>query len=146
MTEDFDRAVRSILGQMIEARTDQDEADERLQDYRAANRPPKVPKEFEDVDAFLDYHHRRQSYENHLRSSLTPPTNSSSSCPKVYPYGTATRVSEAICPAQSTSSCASRVRSLSRVPAARLASCKGSKWRRPSYAPDHLGFRGIRFY
>ena len=67
MTEDFDRAVRSILGQTIEARTDQDEADERLQDYRAANRPPKVPKQFEDVDAFLDYHHRRQSYENHLK-------------------------------------------------------------------------------
>src|SRR3712207_3719986 len=67
MTEDFDRAVRSILGQMIEARTDRDEADERLQDYRAANRPPKVPTEFEDVDTFLDYHHRRQSYENDLR-------------------------------------------------------------------------------
>jgi hypothetical protein len=26
-----------------------------------------VPNEFGDVDAFLDYHHRRQSYENYLR-------------------------------------------------------------------------------
>jgi hypothetical protein len=67
MTEDFDRAVRSILGRMIEARTDQNEADEQLQDYRAANGPPEVPDEFEDVDTFLDYHHRRQSYENDLR-------------------------------------------------------------------------------
>jgi hypothetical protein len=29
--------------------------------------PPEIPNEFEDVDAFLDYHHRRQSYEYHLR-------------------------------------------------------------------------------
>jgi hypothetical protein len=67
MTEDFDRAVRSILGQMIEARTDRNEADKRLQDYRSANEPPEIPNEFEDVDTFLDYHHRRQSYENDLR-------------------------------------------------------------------------------
>jgi len=52
---------------MIEARTDQNEADKQLQDYRAANGPPAVPNEFEDVDIFLDYHHRRQSYENDLR-------------------------------------------------------------------------------
>ena len=67
MTKDFDTAVRSILGQMIEARSDQNEADKQLQDYRAANTPPDVPNDFEDVDAFLDYHHRRQSYENDLR-------------------------------------------------------------------------------
>ena len=66
MTEDFDTALRSILGQLIEAREDQNDADKRLQDYRAAKRPPEVPNEFEDVDAFLDYH-RRQSYENDLR-------------------------------------------------------------------------------
>jgi hypothetical protein len=67
MTGDFDTAVRSILGQLIEAREDQNDADKRLQDYRAANTPPEVPKEFENVDTFLDYHHRRQSYENGLR-------------------------------------------------------------------------------
>jgi hypothetical protein len=67
MTEDFDTTVRSILGQMIEGREDQNDADKKLQDYRAANGPPKVPNEFEDVDTFLDYHHRRQSYENDLR-------------------------------------------------------------------------------
>ena len=67
MTEDFDRAVRSILGQLVAAREDQNDADKRLHDYRAANTPPEVPNEFEDVDAFLDYHHRRQSYENYLR-------------------------------------------------------------------------------
>ncbi|MDQ5827749.1 MAG: hypothetical protein M3441_26720 [Chloroflexota bacterium] len=67
MTEDFDTALRSILGQLIEAREDQNDADKRLQDYRAANTPPEIPNEFEDVDAFLDYHHRRQSYENYLR-------------------------------------------------------------------------------
>src|SRR5829696_1713390 len=67
MTEDFDAAVRRILGHLIEAREDQNDADKRLQDYRAANAPPEVPNEFEDVDAFLDYHHRRQSYENDLR-------------------------------------------------------------------------------
>ena len=67
MTEDFDTAVRSILGQMIEARSDQNEADKQLQDYRAVNGPPDVPNDFEDVDAFLDYHHRRQSYEKDLR-------------------------------------------------------------------------------
>ena len=67
MTEDFDTAVRKILGQLLEAREDQNDADKRLQDYRAANTPPEVPNAFEDVDAFLDYHHRRQSYENSLR-------------------------------------------------------------------------------
>ena len=67
MTEDFDTAVRSILGQLVEAREDQNDADKRLHDYRAANTPPDVPNEFEDVDAFLDYHHRRQSYEYYLR-------------------------------------------------------------------------------
>ena len=67
MSVDFDIALRSILGQLIEARDDQNDAEKRLHDYRAAETPPEVPNEFEDVDAFLDYHHRRQSYEYHLR-------------------------------------------------------------------------------
>jgi hypothetical protein len=67
MTGDFDTAVRSILGQLIEAREDQNDADKQLHDYRAANTPPEVPNEFENVDTFLDYHHRRQRYENNLR-------------------------------------------------------------------------------
>ncbi len=67
MTEDFDTDVRSILGQLIEAREDQHDADKQLQDYRAAIGPPEVPNEFENVDTFLDYHHRRQFYENSLR-------------------------------------------------------------------------------
>ena len=67
MSVDFDIALRSILGQLIEARDDQNDAEKRLHDYRAAETPPEIPNEFEDVDAFLDYHHRRQSYEYHLR-------------------------------------------------------------------------------
>jgi hypothetical protein len=67
VTGDFDTDVRSILGQMIEVREDQNDADKRLHDYRAANTPPEVPNEFENVDAFLDYHHRRKRYENDLR-------------------------------------------------------------------------------
>jgi hypothetical protein len=67
VTEDFDTAVRSILAQLLEARDDQNDADKRLQAYRAANTPPEVPNEFEDVAAFLGYHHRRQSYENGLK-------------------------------------------------------------------------------
>ncbi len=67
MSEDFDIALRSILGQLVEAREDQSDADKRLHDYRATKMPPEIPNQFEDVDAFLDYHHRRQSYENHLR-------------------------------------------------------------------------------
>jgi hypothetical protein len=67
MSVDFDIALRSILGQLIEAREDQNDAEQRLHDYRAAKTPPEIPNEFEDVDAFLDYHHRRQSYEYHLR-------------------------------------------------------------------------------
>jgi len=67
VTEDFDKDVRSILGQLVEAREDQNDADKKLHDYRAANTAPEVPNEFEDVDTFLDYHHRRQSYENNLR-------------------------------------------------------------------------------
>jgi hypothetical protein len=67
VTEDFDKDVRSTLDQLVEARDDQNDADKRLHDYRAAITAPEVPNEFEDVDAFLDYHHRRQSYENHLR-------------------------------------------------------------------------------
>ena len=67
VTEDFDTALRSILGQLIEAREDQNDADKRLRDYRAAHTPPEVPNEFEDVDTLLGYHHRRQSYENDLR-------------------------------------------------------------------------------
>ena len=67
VTEDFDKDVRKILGQLVEAREDQNNADKRLRDFKAAKTPPEVPNEFEDMDAFLDYHHRRQSYENHLR-------------------------------------------------------------------------------
>jgi hypothetical protein len=67
MTGDFDTAVRSILCQLIEAREDQNDADKQLHDYRSANTPPGVPSEFENVDTFLDYHHRRQRYENGLR-------------------------------------------------------------------------------
>jgi hypothetical protein len=67
VSEDFDTAVRSILGQLVEAREDQSDADKKLQDYKAAKTPPEIPNEFEDVDAFLDYHHRRQSYEIYLR-------------------------------------------------------------------------------
>jgi hypothetical protein len=67
VTEDFDTAVRGILGQLVEAREDHNDADKRLRDYKAAKTPPDVPNEFEDVDAFLDYHHRRQRYETYLR-------------------------------------------------------------------------------
>ena len=67
MSEDFDRALRSILGQLVESREDQNDADKRLHDYRTTKTPPEIPNEFEDVDAFLDYHHRRQSYEYHLK-------------------------------------------------------------------------------
>jgi hypothetical protein len=66
MTEDFDTAVRSILAQLLEAREDQKDADKQLHDYRAAKTPPEVPNEFEDINAFLDFHHRRQRYENLL--------------------------------------------------------------------------------
>lgn len=67
VTEDFDIALRSILAQLLEAREDQNDADKRLREYRAANTPPETPDEFADVDALLDYHHRRQSYEQHLK-------------------------------------------------------------------------------
>ncbi|HEX6711282.1 MAG TPA: hypothetical protein VF068_13210 [Rubrobacter sp.] len=67
MTEDFDISVRNILAQLLEAREDKNDADKRLHDYRAAKSPPEVPNEFDDVDAFLVYHHRRQSYENQLK-------------------------------------------------------------------------------
>jgi hypothetical protein len=67
VTEDFDIALRSILAQLLEAREDQDDADKRLREYRAANTPPETPDEFADVDALLDYHHRRQSYEQYLK-------------------------------------------------------------------------------
>jgi hypothetical protein len=67
VSEDFDIALLSVIGQLVEAREDQSDAERRLHEYRAAETPPEIPNEFEDVDAFLDYHHRRQSYENHLR-------------------------------------------------------------------------------
>jgi hypothetical protein len=67
VTEDFDVAVRDILAQLLEAREDKNDADKRLLDYRAAKTPPEVPNEFDDVDAFLVYHHRRQSYENQFK-------------------------------------------------------------------------------
>jgi len=67
VTEDFDTAVRSIIGQLLEARDDQIDANKQLQAYRTANTSPEVPNEFEDVDAFLEYHHGRQSYEIGLK-------------------------------------------------------------------------------
>ena len=67
VTEDFDIALRSILAQLLEAREDQNDADKRLREYRAANTSPETPDKFADVDALLDYHHRRQSYEQHLK-------------------------------------------------------------------------------
>ena len=67
MTDDFDKDLRRILLQLIEAREERNDADKRLQEFRAANNPPQRPDEFEGVDALLDYHHRRQSYENPLK-------------------------------------------------------------------------------
>ena len=142
MTEDFDTAVRSILGQLIEARADQNDADKKLHDYRAANTAPEVPNEFEDMHAFLDYHHRRQSYEDHLRQHENAlkkarkeyadvPTSSCSSCPMVCPYVTPTKVSEASCLAESTSSCASRVKLSSRVPVEQLGGVVTDNHARP---------------
>jgi hypothetical protein len=43
VTEDFDTALRSILGQLVEAREDQNDADKRLQEYRVTKTPPEVP-------------------------------------------------------------------------------------------------------
>jgi hypothetical protein len=63
VTDDFDKDLRRILVRLIEAREDQNEAERRLHEYRAANTPPEHPDEFEGVDALLGYHHRRQSYE-----------------------------------------------------------------------------------
>jgi hypothetical protein len=67
VTDDFDKDLRRILLQLIEAREDKNDADKRLQEFRAANNPPERPVEFEGVDALLDYHHRRQGYENPLK-------------------------------------------------------------------------------
>jgi hypothetical protein len=67
VTDDFDIDLRNILVQLIEARKDQNDADRRLQEFRASNNPPERPEEFEDVDALLDYHHRRQAYENPIK-------------------------------------------------------------------------------
>ena len=67
MTDDFDKDLRRILLQLIEAREDQNDADRRLREFRAANTPPERPEEFEGVDAFLEYHHRRKGYEDPLR-------------------------------------------------------------------------------
>ena len=67
MTDDFDNDLRRILLQLIEAREDQNDADKRLQEFRAAHNPPERPVEFEGVDTLLDYHHRRQGYENSLK-------------------------------------------------------------------------------
>jgi hypothetical protein len=67
VTDDFDKDLRRILLQLIEAREDQDDADKRLREFRVAHNPPDRPDEFESVDALLDYHHRRQGYENPLK-------------------------------------------------------------------------------
>ena len=67
MTDDFDRDLRRVLLQLIEAREDQNDADKRLQEFRASHKPPERPDEFESVDALLDYHHRRQGYEAPLK-------------------------------------------------------------------------------
>ena len=67
MTDDFDNDLRRILLQLIQAREDQNDADKRLQEFRAAHNPPERPVEFEGVDTLLDYHHRRQGYENSLK-------------------------------------------------------------------------------
>ena len=67
MTDDFDIDLRTILIQVIEAREDRNDADRRLQEYRATHTPPARPDEFEGVEALLDYHHRRQGYEDPLR-------------------------------------------------------------------------------
>jgi len=108
VTEDFDKDIRSILDQLVEAREDQNGADKRLHDYRAAKTPPEVPNNFEDVDVFLDYHHRRQSYENDLKqhekalekrkkSTRTLPTSSYFSCLMVYLCVSSTKVNGASC-------------------------------------------------
>jgi hypothetical protein len=168
VTEDFDTAVRSILGQLLEARDDQNDADKRLQAYRAANTPPEVPNEFEDLDAFLGYHHRRQSYENGLKQHEKALNKAKKEygdaadqlllfLPDGVPYVMPMMASGARCLVQSTLSCASGVKSSSRVPAPPPVSCgepERGRWpcggrvylgdSRPLRAPQEPfpGFRG----
>ena len=67
MTDDFDNDLRRILLQLIEAREDQNDAAKRLQEFKATHNPPERPVEFEGVNTLLDYHRRRQGYENPLK-------------------------------------------------------------------------------
>jgi hypothetical protein len=67
VTDDFDNDLRRILLQLIEAREDQNDAGKRLQEFKATHNLPERPVEFEGVDTLLDYHRRRQGYENPLK-------------------------------------------------------------------------------
>jgi hypothetical protein len=93
-----------------------------LHDYRAAKSPPEVPNEFEDVNALLGYHHRRQSSENLLKQHENAQKKVRTEyagaadellpfCLMVCPCVTPTKASGASYLARSTLSCASWTKS-----------------------------------
>src|SRR3712207_4653381 len=58
--------LRDTVNQLVEAQLDQETAQARLDRFKESNDLPSVPSEFNSLQAFLDFHERREQYVGEL--------------------------------------------------------------------------------
>ena len=60
--------LRDTVNQLVEAQLDQETTQARLDRFKESNHPPRVPSEFNSLQALLDYHVHKQLYEGEISS------------------------------------------------------------------------------
>ena len=63
--------LRDTVNQLVEAQLDQETTQARLDRFKESNHPPRAPSEFNSLQAFLDFHDRKQLYEGEISSLET---------------------------------------------------------------------------
>jgi hypothetical protein len=58
--------LRDTVNQLVEAEFDQEATQARLDRFKESNDLPRAPSEFNSLQAFLDFHDRRQQYVGEL--------------------------------------------------------------------------------
>jgi hypothetical protein len=67
--------VRKTVEQLVESEYDRRQALTRGRDFQDTNKPPLAPREFEGLEAFLDFYERQQRYEQQEKSFESERTN-----------------------------------------------------------------------
>jgi hypothetical protein len=60
--------LRETVNQLVESEYDRHQTQTRLREFQDASTPPLAPREFESLEAFLDFYGRTQDHEHSLES------------------------------------------------------------------------------